>query len=81
MKSISISYSESGLNSNRLILDAVVNILDSADESGIVEISPENHLEDIQQLLEKHFRTNAGIMTSKNLRTGKTSHYLQAFVS
>ncbi len=82
MKTISIKYSNSGLNSPRLILNAVIDIMEGNDPSGIVEVSPENRLEDIQNMLETRltYKVNAGIMTSRNIKTGKTVEYLQAFI-
>ena len=59
---IEIKYSATqGLNSTRLILNAVIDAADSDGASGVVYVHPENHLEDIQALVHEalvpEFRT------------------------
>lgn len=83
MKSVTIKYSDSGLNSNRLILNAIVDIVESNDPGGIVEISPENHLDDILNLIQSGltYKVDAEIMeVYYSYKNHKTRNWIQAFI-
>lgn len=82
MKSVTIKYSDSGLNSNRLILNAIVDIVESSEPGGIVEISPENHFEDILKLMQSGltYKVDAEIMEVYSYKNHKTRNWIQAFI-
>lgn len=84
MKHITIKYGspELGLNSRRLILNAVIDIMEGDEDRGIVEISPENHLEDIETAMKEGlvYNVDSDIIVNTNLRTNKTTSYIHAFI-
>lgn len=81
MAHISIEYKDSGLNSKRLILESIIDIVEGTDGRGIVEISPEMHLEDVLGYMQDlTYKVDAEIMESRSLKDNSVKQYISAFI-
>lgn len=83
MKNISIVHRESGLNSTRLILNAVIDIMESNEPSGIVYVSPEVNMEDVLSLMQDSlaYEVDGEVMMTSSLTAGGAKTFIQAFIS
>lgn len=83
MKNVYIKYSDSGLNSERLILNAIVDLAEGQGSQGTVEVSRELSLGDIFNTAKRGllYSISGGLMNSVSPSTGKVETYLQLFVA